>query len=68
MYVIIVFKDDKLNVIHKIYVTGFVKTCIVHTSTFSTLKIHNICYDYSGMKLVIVESVEQISDLNVLNL
>ena len=25
------------------YVTGFAKTCIVHTSNFSTLKIHKIC-------------------------
>ena len=34
------------------YVTGFAKTCIVHTSTFSTLKIYKICYDYqTGMKL-----------------
>ena len=33
-------------------VTGFAKTCIVHTSTFSTLKIHKICYAYqTGMKL-----------------
>ena len=26
-----------------IYVTGFAKTCIVHTFNFSTLKIHKIC-------------------------
>ena len=29
-----------------VYVTRFAKTCIVHTSTFSTLKIHKICCDY----------------------
>ena len=35
-----------------IYVTGFAKTCIAHTSTFSTLKIHKVCYAYqTGMKL-----------------
>ena len=34
------------------FVTGFAKTCIVHTSTFSTLKIHKICYAcQTGMKL-----------------
>ena len=41
-------------------VTGFAKTCIVHTSTFSTLMSHNICYDYqTGKKLA--EIVELIS-------
>ena len=41
-----------LRVTTYIYVTGFAKTCIVHTSTFSTLKIHNICYDHqTGIKL-----------------
>ena len=34
-----------------IYVTGFAKTCIVHTSNFSTLKIHKICYAHQiGLK------------------
>ena len=27
------------------YVTGFAKMCIVHTSNFSTLKNHKICYE-----------------------
>ena len=35
-----------------IYVTAFPKTCIVHTSNFSNLKMHKICYEYqTGMKL-----------------
>ena len=27
------------------YVTGFAKRCIVHTSNFSTLVSHKICYE-----------------------
>ena len=34
-----------LNLASLYYVTRFVKTYIVHTSKFSTLKIHKICYD-----------------------
>ena len=36
--------SNNLVIVEIVYVTGFVKTCIVHTSTFSTLKIHKICY------------------------
>ena len=28
-----------------LFVTGFAKMCIVHTSDFSNLKIHKICLD-----------------------
>ena len=44
--------------------------CIVHTSTFSTLKIHKIFYAYqTGMKLAAIATipllVQQISDHDV---
>ena len=51
--------------------TGFAKTCIVHTSTVSTLKIHKICYAYqidvklTRISFTIPLTVQQISDLNV---
>ena len=48
----------KLKTLWYIYVTGFAKMCIVHTSTFSTLKIHKICYAYqTGMKLARIVAV-----------
>ena len=49
-----------------INVTGLVKTYIVHASTFSTLKIHKICYAYqTGMKLAgIVELLSLYSPEN----
>ena len=38
-----------------IYVTRFVKTCIVHTSKFSILKINKFCYDKTEACRVIME-------------
>ena len=56
-----------------VYVTGFAKMYIVHTSTFSTLKNHNNCYDYQtcmhetcrGCRAIIPLSVQQLSYPNV---
>ena len=38
-------QGGEFQVVSFIYVTGFAKMCIVHTSDFSTLKIHKICLD-----------------------
>ena len=49
-------------------VTRFAKMCIVHTSTFSTLKIHKICYVYQidwNCSATIPLFVQKIPDLKV---